>query len=155
MFKVETKTTDNKYFNELIKKVKDIRVKVGVPKASGEQDGVSLVEIATINEFGNPSRNIPERSFIRETVQEETKSLKKLAAKETKKIFNLESSTEKSIGVIGEFTKGKIVKKFTNNNWKANAPLTIALKGSSTPLIDTGRLRQSIQWEIVKNKEAS
>jgi phage gpG-like protein len=35
-------------------------------------------------------------------------------------------------------------RRFTSNNWPANAPLTILLKGSSKPGIDTGKGRQSI-----------
>lgn len=36
-------------------------------------------------------------------------------------------------------------------NWAPNSPLTIAMKGSEMPLVDTGRLRGSITFEV--NKE--
>ena len=36
-------------------------------------------------------------------------------------------------------------------NWAPNSPLTIAQKGSAMPLIDTGKLRQSITYEVQKN----
>ena len=35
--------------------------------------------------------------------------------------------------------------------WLPNSPLTIAQKGSAMPLIDTGKLRQSITYEVEKN----
>ena len=31
-----------------------------------------------------------------------------------------------------------------------NSPLTIAMKGSSNPLINTGKLRNSVDFEIIK-----
>ena len=36
-------------------------------------------------------------------------------------------------------------------NWAENSPLTIAQKGSALPLINTGKLRQSITYEVEKN----
>lgn len=35
--------------------------------------------------------------------------------------------------------------------WLPNSPLTIAQKGSALPLINTGKLRQSITYEVEKN----
>lgn len=35
--------------------------------------------------------------------------------------------------------------------WLPNSPLTIAQKGSAMPLINTGKLRQSITYEVEKN----
>ena len=155
---VKTKSTNSNYIKNLQKQIKNAKVKVGVPKSAnttkeGQDTSITLAEVAAINEFGSPGLNIPERSFIRETIQEETQNLKKLAAKQAKKIFALEVTTEQGIGVIGEFVKSKIIKKFTANNWEANAPSTVKAKGSGTPLIDTGQLRQSIQWELIKNKD--
>lgn len=153
----KVKKTNSGFIKQLQNQIENAQVKVGVPKSanttkSGQDTSITLAEVAAIQEFGSPGHNIPERSFIRETVQEQTKNLIKLSVKESKKIFALESTTEQSIGVIGEFMKSKIIKKFTANNWTANAPATIKAKGSSTPLIDLGQLRGSIQWEIIKNK---
>ncbi len=159
-FTGKIKTSNNNFIKNLQKQIKDAKVKVGVPKSAnttkeGQDKSITLAEVAAIHEFGSPGNNISERSFIRETVQEETQNLKKLSAKQAKKIFALEITTEEGIGVIGEFMKSKIIKKFTANNWEANAPSTVKAKNSATPLIDTGQLRQSIQWEIVKNKDVT
>lgn len=35
--------------------------------------------------------------------------------------------------------------------WQPNAPQTIAQKGSASPLIDTGRLRKSVTFEVEEN----
>lgn len=41
------------------------------------------------------------------------------------------------------------------NGWPPNAPLTIFLKGSSSPLIDTGELRKSIVYVIRRRGDGS
>lgn len=38
------------------------------------------------------------------------------------------------------------------NGWAPNSPVTIALKGSERPLVDTGELRKSITY-VVKESE--
>ena len=44
--------------------------------------------------------------------------------------------------------------EFINNNWEQNKNKEyIDLKGSSTPLIDTGSLVNSINYEVVKKDE--
>ena len=44
----------------------------------------------------------------------------------------------------GDVVRTAAVLRFTNNDWAANSPFTIAQKGSSRPGIDTGALRNSI-----------
>ena len=36
-----------------------------------------------------------------------------------------------------------------NGNWVPNAPATIRRKGSDRPLIDTGQLVNSVEYEVV------
>ena len=45
----------------------------------------SKAEIAKVHEFGYPPKNIPERSFIRSTFNEEKSKLEKIIASEIKK----------------------------------------------------------------------
>jgi hypothetical protein len=49
---------------------------------------------------------------------------------------------------LGAFGAAKIQDQIASNMPPPNAPSTIAQKGSSGTLIDTGRLRQSITWAL-------
>jgi hypothetical protein len=149
--KLDTKSTDGKTLNKLLKNLKNVSVNVGVLTGSGKHDDsqMSVAEVGFIHEFGTVT--ISERSFIREPINSNSKDIKTLTGKQYKKVLNGEITAEKGIGLVGAFTVGVIQKSFTSNNWKANSDATIANKGSSKPLIDTGQLRQSIAWEINKN----
>lgn len=49
---------------------------------------------------------------------------------------------------VGEVVRGDVVKSITATTTPPNAPATIAQKGSSHPLIDTGFLRQSVTFKV-------
>jgi hypothetical protein len=74
----------------------------------------------------------------------------KLAQAQGVKIIEGTQSIYKSTETLGIWGQREIIKKFRDNDWAPNAPFTVALKGSSTPLIDTGQLRQSITWSVEK-----
>lgn len=51
---------------------------------------------------------------------------------------------------IGIFQKDLIQEKITDGDFAPNAESTIRQKGSSKPLIDSGRMRQSVNYVIQK-----
>ena len=53
-----------------------------------------------------------------------------------------------------EAVRGAIIKRIDSKAFAPNAPFTVALKGSSTPLVDKGDLRRSIRSKIISWKEA-
>jgi hypothetical protein len=62
-------------------------------------------------------------------------------------------SEDAALGLLGTKAVGEIQKRMARGIKPDNAPSTIAAKGSSTPLIDTGRLRQSVTYAVVDTKE--
>lgn len=115
--------------------------------------GLTNVQLGVIHEFGSYSKNIPARSFLRMPLETKRKDLleflgSKTAAKligEGKIKFLLELLGIKAEAIIQEAFESKGFGK-----WDANAPATIAQKGSSSPLIDTAQLRRSITSKVVK-----
>lgn len=53
---------------------------------------------------------------------------------------------------VGVYAKGIIQQEISDGDFAANAPSTVARKGFDKPLIDTGHMRQSVNFEI-KGKE--
>ena len=51
---------------------------------------------------------------------------------------------------IGAFQKGLIQERIVEGSFTTNAEATIRKKKSATPLIDTGRMRQSVNFVIRK-----
>lgn len=124
-----------------------VSVKVGVRAAETEaaEGGTDLVDIAMFNEFG--TSRIPERSFLRSTMDENRAKFGKLLEGA---VIQMIDGTPPLLayGRVGMVATGDVQRKIRNHVPPPNAPSTIAKKGSSTPLIDTGRLRQSIDYTI-------
>lgn len=124
-----------------------------------ESGHIDLVQVATIHEFGAPGANIPERSFIRSTMEENKQAFWAYAQELQQRILMGEIKTEDALGMLGEKIQAAIQAKFTNNDWPPLAAATLgqrtghvgnqALKGVHRPLVDTGQLRQSIRYKKV------
>lgn len=132
--------------------------KVGLPTGStpavvpGEKNGnkplLDLVQIGAVHEFGAPKRNIPERSWLRSTTDEEKKNIAKIMAILYPKVAAGQMSLKTALGQIGEYLAGKMKNKIRNRIPPENAPATVARKKNKrhndVPLIDTGQMVQSI-----------
>lgn len=124
-------------------------VDVGIIDAGKHPSGdITIAGIGFVHEFG--SATIPERSFIRSTTQGRKKDIISLQKKLLKKISNGEMEVEKGLGLVGEFMAAAIKEKIVAINSPPNSPATIAKKGSSNPLIDTGQLKNSIIYKVNK-----
>ena len=94
-------------------------------------------------EFGN--ENIPSRPFLRQTLAENQEKYTTLFVK----LFESGVSIDQIYEQIALIAQGDVQQNIVNGKWTANAPSTIKRKKSSKPLIDTGKLRQSVRG-IVK-----
>lgn len=122
-------------------------VKIGI---FSKESGSELVLIASVHEFGtdkagkNNSVIIPERSFLRSTVDENKQAIIRIIEKNKTAIVKGKKTKKQVLDEIGLFVVGEVQEKIAKGIDPANATSTVAAKGSSVPLIDTGRLRQSI-----------
>lgn len=154
--KVTVKTKDWDKLRKRLPK-KGATVKVGVLAGSGNAaGGISMLELAAIHEFGSPKNNIPQRSFIRATFAKDAvaKTLQKLGTQYANAIINNKMDAEQALNKLGAWAASQIKKTIKNRETtgpdpQANKPATIARKGSSTPLVDTGRLINAITWMVV------
>lgn len=148
-------TVDDEAFKKLISKLEQAsikRVKIGVFSGTGEREGgITGVELAAIHEFGSPAAGIPQRSFIRSTFENNKPDVARITGQLASKIIK-GANVAQAYAVLGTWAtaqvKNTIVSGGGHASWKPLAAETIARKGSSSPLIDTGRLLSSITWEI-------
>src|SRR6056297_2103170 len=141
---MSVKITDKNNFNQLEKYLKKNILYVGVFGGSGSK----LYEKALHNEYGTAT--IPKRSFIRTTFDENIKKIQRLFKKRMQ-IF-LDSGGQNNLtnvyNALGILLQGKIRDKIDSIKTPPNAESTIKAKGSSKPLIDTGQLRQRIDYKV-------
>jgi hypothetical protein len=140
-------------------------VKAGIVEGSGEQDGVDIAQYAAWNEYGvkGPpvSENgdgiwfIPPRKFIRGWTDDKAENIKTIQEKIVKKVSEGKWDADDAIKRLGEFAQDGIKSFIRTGGFKPNAERTIKLKTvrgkkGTTPLIDTGTMRNSIRYEVVK-----
>lgn len=118
---------------------------VGVQEGEQREDGTDLVTVAAVNEFGAPKRNIPERSFIRSTADEQRKEVERMKQRILETLADGKSDIRRELAKLGEWFQAKIQNKIVTLDTPPNAPSTVAKKGSANPLIDQNQLLQSIR----------
>lgn len=153
----------DKGLDELKKVLSDLKkgksyVKVGVvggsaDTARADADGLTNAQLAAVHEYGAPERGIPERSFIRAPFaanrQQYIQQLRGLVAK----VYRRQLSISRALGLMGAKISADLKNNITAGEGvpPPNAPATVKAKGSSRPLVDTGRLLGSISWDVVLN----
>lgn len=134
--------------------------KAGTPVFDGEGQptGLTMAELATIHEFGTLDGKIPPRSSIRMPLETKAKKLYEFMKSPKAKKLIAEGNTKQLLAMLGVAAEGAIMEAFESGGfgeWAANAPSTIARKGSASPLIDTGEMRKSYTSEVVDNAVTS
>lgn len=133
------------------------RVLIGVPAGRDVYEGERLLAekgnykagqpvavIAAVNEFGSPDGHIPERSFLRVPLRQNVDNIKKGFASLSGQVARGEISAFQMLDQIGARAAGYCKEAIEVGIQPANAPSTVKRKGSATPLIDTGVLRNAI-----------
>lgn len=123
--------------------VREYATRVGIH----EEDGSDLAVIAAANEFGTANGHVPERSFLRATVDANATTYGDELDKAVRAHVDGRRTLDVGLGRLGARVEGDIKQFMTDLQDPPNAPSTIARKGSSNPLIDTGRLRAAIRHE--------
>lgn len=148
---------DDRAWRRLQKKIAKgaSHVKVGILASKGgneRPDGeLSLVEIAAVHEFGSPAAGIQERSFIRRTFILEKAELIKTQAGLAKQVVTRNLSMNDALEILGQWGAAAVKKTVTvGNNLPPLKPATVVKKGSDRPLVDTGRMIQSVSYEVEK-----
>lgn len=150
-FKLEVKDTDMG-FDDMVRGAESFLsqpyIKVGVIGNATHGDGLTVVDVATFHEFG--TETIPQRSFIRATVDEGLKSIQDEQDKIIDRVLFQGANFDKEAGKLGLAVQSKIQQKILSRIPPALKPATIRAKGSDVPLVDTGQLVRSVSFEVGK-----
>lgn len=135
-----------RYFKELEKLAK-LEVRVGFQGDEAYEDGTSVAEVAAYNELG--TSDTPARPFMKQSFEKHEKELQ-TACDQVNKAIVAGSSAEKALNVLGATVKGIVQEEIVDGEFAPNAPSTVKKKGSEKPLIDTGHMRQSVNYVVKK-----
>ena len=134
-----------------MKKSNGVRVDIGIHDDAGEyKDGENVAQVGYWNEFG--TETIPERSWMRSTIDDNMSYLQNLQSDLADKIHSGETSMHKALSVIGFRIQALLQNKIQSNIAPVNAESTLKQKekegtGSET-LQNTRLLLRSIAFKV-------
>lgn len=130
---------------EIKKLTSDKTVLVGIHEDAGSTDDgdLTMAQLGAIQHFG--TQTIPARPWLDVGVKSGAQDYLEV-------IENNSDDIDNALEIIGQIAVGKVQQYMTDLQDPPNAPSTIAKKGSSNPLIDTGALRQSVTYSITNTK---
>ena len=148
---VKSTTTGGDRLERLVREARRAGVPsidVGFFSTARYQDGTPVAAVAAAHEFGvrlrEGGQEIPERPFFRQAIARIERRLPDMLASQ---IVN--GQVEPGVaGRIGAWAAGEVQASIVRLREPPNSPATIARKGSSNPLIDTGHMRQSVTWRV-------
>jgi len=133
-------------FNALMKRLQRMAVSsltVGVHEDAGEtEDGLTTAQVAGFQEFG--TINVPERSFLRSTLDTEETQIAGVIKDVSKRVISNRRrlGSRRALGIIGLDITRRIQARIRGGI----PPALVSRQG--TPLIDTGQLIQSITFKV-------
>ena len=146
-----------KVLGELAKlDAKELHVGFSADGADTDEAGKpNIAQIAAWNEFGTTSKNgnehIPARPFMRNAFDNNKEAIEAYMAQMFEQVAMGNMTADEALENIGTFQAELIRHEIEAGDFVENDPRTIERKerkGSSKPLIDTGRMRQSVQHVI-------
>jgi hypothetical protein len=129
-------------------------VKVGVlgdsPKNArhGEEGHATNALIAAAHEFGTD--DIPRRPFLAPALDKGAKKITDAQAEMIGKVLDGTMLAEQALGLLGELGVSLVKAEIRSGPPPPLEPSTVAAKGSSHPLIDSGQMLASVTYKIVR-----
>jgi hypothetical protein len=122
-------------------------VAVGFPRGGKAasltyDNGASVLDVAVWNQFG--TKDIPARPFMDQGTEAMIADVKGEMAAVARMANRKEVDAGQALKKMGDFGVKSIQLAITDGTYEPNAPSTKRRKKSDKPLIDTGKMRQSV-----------
>ena len=121
------------------------RVEVGFLENATYPSGEPVAMVAAIQEFGAPARNIPPRPFFRGMINEKSGQWPNAVA-DLLKANDFDAA--KTLAQAGDGIAGQLRQSIASFAGEPLAPATVAAKGSSKQLVDTGHMLNSVDYRV-------
>ena len=144
-------TDEGKKFMKELRELAELEVRIGYQAGEAEDNGVDMTDIAMWNELG--TEHAPSRPFMRDSVDKHIPAINHMLMDQKDALLSGRTAKE-ILNTVGIFQKDLMQTEIEQGEFAANAPATIKKKGSDKPLIDTGRMKNSVNYQIVKKGSA-
>lgn len=131
------------------------QVKVGFIKGVADEDNINK---AVWNEFGTRGGAsgggwggpIPERPFLRNAMRDNAHGYTTIMGQQAAKIVRGEQTLDGAMNRLGVRAEEDVKDEITSLSSPPNSPVTIEMKGSDNPLINTAEMRNSVRYKVGK-----
>lgn len=120
-------------------------LRVGFLENARYPDGKPVAMIAAIQNFGAPRANIPARPFFSNMIAAKQKEWPAAIAGLMKAN---QYNVDKVLDIAGHAIAGQLRQSIRDTNAPPLSPYTVAKKGHSKPLVDTGHMLNSVDHEV-------
>lgn len=110
-----------------------------------DKDHTPVAQVAAINEFGAPEANIPPRPFFQTMIE---KNKGKWADTLGKNLVATGYDAKRTFALMGEGIKDQLIDSIESFSDPKNAASTIEKKGFDDPLVHTGHMKSSVDFEV-------
>jgi hypothetical protein len=114
-------------------------------QAKDGPEGLTVVEVGIFHEFGF---GVPKRSFIRDGFDESERALKTLGRRLAVGVVDAKITKRTWLLAMGSKARSSFIRRINKGIAPGLSEVTIARKGSSRALIDTGQLKGSITYSL-------
>ena len=121
------------------------RVKVGFLAGATYPDGTPVAMIAAIHNWGAPRAGIPPRPFFSNMIG---KKQQEWGPATGNLLVANQYDALKTLQMVGEAVAGQLRQEIVDTNDPPLAQSTIDRKGFSKPLVDTGHMLNSVDYEV-------
>jgi len=130
-----------------VKRSKGREVAVGILSGSVNSEGENIAEYASKNEFGGGGT--PSRPFMRIAFDENTDKIGKDFTTQAKQMYTGRRTADQALTVIGIKHADRIKNVITGRDIPPPlSPVTVAKKGSTKTLVDTGAMVSAVQISV-------
>lgn len=120
------------------------------PEKPEDGPGLSIIDVAIKNNFGI---GVPRRDFMTPATKKWKKFFDESLIKIKKELESETVDVDKFLNMMGQKGADIISQEIIALRTPPNSPVTIARKGSSNPLVDSGDMSRSTTWQIREGKE--
>ena len=121
-------------------------LRVGFLEGATYPDGTSVAMVAAIQNFGAPAKGIPPRPFFSNMIAAKSPGWADALGN---LLRNNGMDARKALQMAGEGIAGQLRQSIVDTNAPPLAASTVARKGFDTPLVDTGHMLASVDYEVV------
>lgn len=142
---------------ENLKDLGNVRILAGWIKPEQKHGDMPTAQLAQIMEYGaqikrkNATIVIPPRPMLRFAARDKSKEWVQEAGEIAASVIEGKTEGKKAYEKLGAFIADDIKGTInTSSLFKPNAPSTVKKKGKNTPLIDTGVMRDQVDYKVTK-----